>query len=208
MPWASARIEMPEEWWDAIRQKEHLPSWFRQLVKWATSLRTTHVHTQTFRAGISGWEAQSRYCRFLAEHSSRWMLKAVLWAVEQHPGGHGSHIHALWKTPFDTYAESCSATALYRLVKAAGNNSMGFSRLWPIVDGHAQAAAYCLKYILKGLKALEAKRMPAPSDPMEREKLWGLWTPPSQKRSPSASTAATTQARGLSARSSNQGGSS
>ena len=163
--------------------QQALPLWFQKLTKWITTRGYTHMHTQTFRGnGLSGFEGQARYLRFLAGHTSRWMLREVLWAVEQHPGGHGAHIHALWKTPYDTLlaysSNTFKARPLYREVKNASARSMGFSRLWPIDDGNALAAAYCLKYILKGLKALQGKRMPGPADPMEREKLWGVWTPP------------------------------
>lgn len=184
MPWMSSRMEMPEEWWDKLRSSQELPSWFRRLVKWTESFHFTHMMTQTFRTRLSGWEAQARYLRFLAAHSSQWMLTECLWAVEQHPGGHGAHIHALWRTRYDALRDTLEPASrkitipLYRLVKAASQRSMGFSRLWPIVDDSSLAAAYCLKYILKGLKALDSERMPGPTDPMEREKLWGLWTPP------------------------------
>lgn len=175
---------MPEKWWDKLRETQVLPSWFHALTKWATSLRATHMHTQTFRSKLSGWEAQRRYLAFLAEHSSPLMIRAVLYAVEQHPGGHGAHIHALWRTPFDTLPECSSGPLLYRFVKERGNISMGFSRLWPIDGQSAHAAAYCLKYIVKGLKALESRIPPGPMDPMEREKLWGLWTPPPPRGGP------------------------
>ena len=178
MSWTSSRIEMPEDWWDALRLKNDLPQWFRELTRWIASKGYTHMHTQTFRSTLTAFEARARYLRFLAERSLPWMVTDVLFAVELHPGGHGAHIHALWKTRFDILQASSNGPQLYRFVKEQGNISMGFSRLWPIADQSAQPGAYCLKYILKGLKALESDVMPGPSDPQEQEKIWGIWNPP------------------------------
>lgn len=178
MSWTSSRIEMPTEWWDVLRDKDQLPSWFQALVRWIESLRWTHMMTQTFKTTLSGWEAAKRYCRFLAEHSWSWMLKAVLWSVEPHPKGHGSHIHALWNSRYDalpTYSQK--VLPLYRLVKDQSvRDCLGYSRLYPLDSQKHRAAAYCLKYIVKGLKGLKGRK-PMPWEPRELEPLWGMWTP-------------------------------
>jgi len=172
---------MPDEWWDRLREKDRNPKWFRALVEWAASFPWTHMHTQTFRRKLSSWEAAKRYSRFLAEHQSRWMLTAVLWAVEPHPKGHGSHIHALWSASYDACATYTSGTPtpLFRLVKTASvADCLGFSRLWPLDGGSVQVAAYCLKYVIKGLMGLERQTPPLPWEPTPGEPLWGLETFP------------------------------
>lgn len=172
---------MPEDWWDALRDKERWPTWFAEMVRWVTSFGFTHMNTLTFGASLTAWEAQRRYCRFLAEHGSSWMLEAVLYAAEPHPKGHGYHIHALWKTPWDSSRGTWgnSPHPLYRIVKRQSEaDCLGWSRTWPLSESEPQmAVAYCLKYILKGLKGLTSRRIPMPWDPTEQEPLWGIWTP-------------------------------
>lgn len=188
MSWTSSRIEMPEEWWDALRKKERLPSWFRELTQFVSQQAWTHMLTLTFRNPVRDpFQAAKLYCRFRAALSSTALLTADCWAVEQHPGGHGSHIHALWKTQYDALracslrasspqANSAQPEPLYRLVKTASERWLGFSRLWPIDGEKSPAAAYALKYIVKGLKKLDGTRTPMPWEPQEREPLWGMWT--------------------------------
>lgn len=178
MVWTSNRMVMPQEWWDALREKSKLPSWFRELVTWTESFGWTHMNTQTFQKPLSTWEARARYFRFLAEHSSRWMLTRVLYALESNPSGRGSHIHALWISHYDTSVTSSSIVPLWKIVKEQSvKDCLGFSRTWPLDWRKSGAAAYCLKYILKGLKALSRARIPLPHEPQEREPLWGMWTP-------------------------------
>jgi len=179
MPWQGSAVSLPEEWWDRLRDKERIPKWWNTLVEWGSSFPWTHMHTQTFRQKLSGWESAKRYSRFLAEHRSSWMLSAALWAVEPHPKGHGSHIHSLWSASYDACATYTSeeVTPLYRLVKQQSvQDSLGFSRLWPIDDQKRQVAAYCLKYVVKGLTGLERRTPPLPWEETLGEPLWNLET--------------------------------
>ena len=197
MPWTSSKNVMPETWWDAIREKDRLPSWLQDLVTWIdTRGPWSHMDTLTFRrAHVSPYAAGKAYCRYLAEHASSWMLTDVLWAVEQHPGGHGSHIHALWKTPYDRVVSSWKASSrpfessrvqalvakpppkLYKLAQAASARYVGFSRLWPIEEQKRAVISYTLKYVLKGLKGLN-NPPPMPWEPTPKEPVWGMETYP------------------------------
>jgi len=182
MSWRSAPIELPEEWWDRLRDKERIPSWFTALTRFVSSVQWTHMHTQTFRLAIRDpFNAARSYKSYLAEHSSTFQLTDVFWAVEQHPGGHGCHIHALWRTSYDALREFLSArdasirTAtepLYKLVKRSGERSLGFARLWPIEEGSCQVVAYCLKYVVKSLTKLESGPIPMPWEPQQREQMY------------------------------------
>lgn len=189
MSWHSARIALPEQWWDRLREKDRLPDWWLALKRWVCSETWTHVHHQTHRRAIRDPFASAElYSRYLAAHASRYLLTGVLWAVEPHPGGHGSHIHALWKTRYDALREYSSAVnrtaapplPLYRLVLSSSNHWLGYSRLWPIDGTSCQVVAYTLKYIVKGIRNLERKTFPMPWEPQEREPMWGWLTFPAR----------------------------
>jgi len=188
---------MPEAWWAVVSEADRLPSWFQDLVTWIESRGPwTNMDTLTFRrAHVSPYAAGKAYCRYLAEHASSWMLTDVCWAVEQHPGGHGSHIHALWKTPYDArlarYVTSVSPSRLssrsnrdrvpgstlppklFRLAQTASNRYVGYSRLWPIEEQRRAVISYILKYVVKGLKGLE-RPPPMPWEPAAKEPVWGM----------------------------------
>lgn len=187
MPWESNRIRLPKKWWEAARDKDRLPRWFRDLMRFGRSRGYTHMHTQTYLNTIlDPFQIQKRYCRFLAAQHSRFHLTEALWAVEPHPGGHGLHMHALWKSSYDglrTRLLELQPNAekeippLYQVVKSISPRYGGYSRLWPIDDPNAQVVAYCLKYVLKDLKTMDSQTLPAEWEPMQKEACWGVWTP-------------------------------
>lgn len=186
MSWRTSRITLPEKWWDRLRAKERIPKWWAALTTWMQSHQWTHIHHQTHRRRIADpFLSAKLYSRYLAAHALRFRLTAACWAVEPHPGGHGCHIHALWRTSFDTcaaYSRQVSRLAgaepLYRLVMRTSDAWLGYSRLWPIDGENAQVVAYTLKYVVKGLKNLDKERPPFPWEPQRREALWGIWTFP------------------------------
>lgn len=192
--WRSGTIKLPEKWWDALRERERLPDWFDRLVDYLAGFGWTHMDTQTFRESVSPWNARKAYCRYLAAHSSMYQLRATLWAVEPHPRGHGAHVHALWKSDYERSLKrlkhsrehlkrSNTSTPgpgglmpLYRLHNRESTKYMGFSRLWPIrTDGRRTTTAYIMKYILKGLRGLNAPP-PLPWEPAPQEPMWGVLT--------------------------------
>lgn len=188
MSWTSGRILLPEEWWNEVEKNEEHRRWWLGLTRWLQCKRWTHVHTQTFAKKRNDQiRAGQVYCSFLVEHHSTLHLTDALWAVEQHPGGHGCHIHSLWNSSYATSLarlERLSPGAaeriapLYRLTKRLSEKSLGFSRLWPIEEESCHTALkYALKYILKAYNPKQRDSLPPqPWEPVEKEATWGYWT--------------------------------
>lgn len=187
MPCETQLIPIPETWMDAARKAVAQGHWLSELTRFVHSREYTHFMTQTLRTKVvDPFEAWRRHSRFLADLPLSLGVTEVLLAVEPHPGGHGSHIHALLKTDYESRVErlkqlSPSSAAIvppfYRRLKERSWRSIGRLRVSKLVgDSYQTALNYCLKYVLKGLRRLESATPPKPWEPMEREPLWGIWT--------------------------------
>jgi len=102
--------------------------WVCRLAKWDAF--GTHTFVGEWSAGHAS-KAFEKWCK-------RWLRgRAVYYVVEEHPGGHGSHVHALLSTM------GARRDVLWR----TWFNTFGRARIEP-VRSQKDVAAYCNKFVL------------------------------------------------------------
>jgi hypothetical protein len=172
-------VKVDAEWWEEFREAFRAARTADALVDFFSRRTWQAFHTGTFSRPVSGSYCQRSFSRFLADVPWRSTVKTALWASEPHPGGHGSHSHALisftasmqsrlwaeWRTGSRgscggnstsrrgsrgiSTRRSPTWTMLYREWKESWYAKWGRCRIYPVRNQRAMLTRYVLKYVLK-----------------------------------------------------------
>lgn len=168
--------KVSKKWWAEFEKEIRATETADAVVDWFSRKTWDAFHTGTFSRRVSGPYVQRSLSRFLAEPPYSQIVRAALWVSEPHPGGHGSHSHALISLSSDIrsrlWAESRARlpngsrpwgkrfrprtaspgptwTMLYRQWKESWYAKWGRCRLDPVRNQRVMLTRYVMKYVLK-----------------------------------------------------------